>query len=161
MKTIINEMKLRLPAISVNEGVARSAVSAFIAELDPTVEELGDIRLAVSEAVTNCIVHAYRDLPRGEVGNIYISVRLYSTKEVSVEISDNGCGIENVEEAMRPAFTTGDGKERCGMGFMVMSSFTDTLSVKSKVGRGTTVLMRKFLGRAEESEKSELSAKGE
>ena len=104
MKTIINEMKLRLPAISVNEGVARSAVSAFIAELDPTVEELGDIRLAVSEAVTNCIVHAYRDLPRGEVGNIYISVRLYSTKEVSVEISDNGCGIENVEEAMRPAF---------------------------------------------------------
>ena len=154
-------MKLRLPAISVNEGVARSAVSAFIAELDPTVEELGDIRLAVSEAVTNCIVHAYRDLPRGESGNIYISVRLYDTKEVSIEISDNGCGIANVEEAMRPAFTTGEGNERCGMGFMVMSSFTDTLSVKSKVGRGTTVLMRKFLGVSEETGETKIGAMGE
>ena len=158
MKSIINEMKLRLPAISVNEGVARSTISAFVAELDPTVEELGDIRLAVSEAVTNCIVHAYRDLGRGEVGNIYISVRLYNTKEVSIEISDNGCGIANVEEAMRPTFTTGEGNERCGMGFMVMESFTDTLSVKSKVGRGTTVLMRKFLGQTEEAEEIEISS---
>lgn len=145
MRNIINEMKLRLPAISVNEGVCRSAISAFIAELDPTVEELGDIRLAVSEAVTNCIVHAYRDTPRGECCYVYISVRLYDTREISVEISDNGCGIENVEEAMRPMFTTGGGAERCGMGFLVMESFTDTLSVKSKVGKGTTVLMRKFL----------------
>lgn len=145
MKTIINEMKLRLPAISVNEGVARSAVSAFIAELDPTVEELGDIRLAVSEAVTNVIVHAYKELPSGEVGYVYISVRLYDTREVSVEISDNGCGIENLEEAMQPMFTTGEAGERCGMGFLVMENFTDRLSVKTKVGRGTTVLMRKFL----------------
>lgn len=152
MRSIINEMKLRLPAISVNEGVARSAISAFVAELDPTVEELGDIRLAVSEAVTNAIVHAYRDLPRGEVGNVYISVRLYDTREVSVEISDNGCGIENVEEAMRPAFTTGEGTERSGMGFLVMESFTDTLSVKSKLGRGTTVLMRKYLKSLPEGE---------
>ena len=144
MKKIINEMKLRLPAISLNESVCRSAVSSFAASLDPTVEELGDIRLAVSEAVTNCIVHAYKDLPDGEVGYIYISVRLYDTKEVSVEISDNGCGIENVDEAMKPMFTTGEGTERCGMGFLVMENFTDSLSVKSKVGRGTTVLMRKF-----------------
>jgi stage II sporulation protein AB (anti-sigma F factor) len=145
MRSIINELRLRLPAISVNEGVCRSAVSAFVAELDPTVEELGDIRLAVSEAVTNCIVHAYRDMPEGELGYFYISVRLYSTREVSVEISDNGCGIENVEEAMRPSFSTGDRSERCGMGFLVMESFTDTLTVKSKLGRGTTVLMRKYL----------------
>ena len=153
MKTIINEMKLRLPAISINESVCRSAISAFLAELDPTVEELGDIRLAVSEAVTNCIVHAYKDLPGSDVGNIYISVRLYSTREVSIEISDNGCGIANVEEAMLPTFTTGDTTERCGMGFLVMQSFTDTLSVKSKLGRGTTVLMRKFLKPTAEGER--------
>ena len=152
MKTIINEMKLRLPAISINESVCRSTISAFLAALDPTVEELGDIRLAVSEAVTNCIVHAYKDLPSGEAGNIYISVRLYNTREVSIEISDNGCGIENVEEAMKPMFTTGDGSERCGMGFLVMESFTDLLSVKSKLGKGTTVLMRKFLKSSAEGE---------
>ncbi|MBE6536825.1 MAG: anti-sigma F factor [Clostridia bacterium] len=153
MRTIINEMKLRLPAISVNESVCRSVISAFLAELDPTVEELGDVRLAVSEAVTNCIVHAYRDIPSGECGNIYISVRLYNTREVSIEISDNGCGIENVEEAMKPMFTTGDGTERCGMGFLVMESFTDALNVKSKRGKGTTVLMRKFLKSSAEGEK--------
>ena len=152
MRTIINEMKLRVPAISVNESVCRSVISAFLAELDPTVEELGDVRLAVSEAVTNCIVHAYKDLPSAEPGNIYISVRLYNTREISIEISDNGCGIENVEEAMRPMFTTGDKTERCGMGFLVMESFTDSLSVKSKYGKGTTILMRKFLKSSAEGE---------
>ena len=145
MRRIINEMKLRLSSRSVNESVARSCISAFVAELNPTVEELGDLRCAVSEAVTNCIVHAYRDLPPGEVGYIYISVRLYDTREVSVEISDNGCGIADVEAARRPHFTTGSTDERCGMGFLVMESFTDSLSVKSKVGKGTTVLMRKIL----------------
>ncbi len=145
MKSVINEMKLRLPAISRNEAVCRTAISAFVADMDPTVEELGDIRLAVSEAVTNCIVHAYRDLPEGEVGYIYISARIYNNREVSFEISDNGCGIENVEAAMAPAFTTGTPNERCGMGFLVMENFTDRLSVKSRVGKGTSVLMRKFL----------------
>ena len=145
MRRIINEMKLRLPAISVNEAVARSVISAFSAELNPTVEELGDLRCAVSEAVTNSIVHAYRYLPSGEVGNIYISVRLYDTREISVEISDNGCGIEDVARAREPMFTTGEVGERCGMGFLVMESFTDFLSVKSKPGKGTTVLMRKIL----------------
>lgn len=144
MRKITNEMKLRLPAISENESVCRSAISAFCSVLDPTAGEIGDIRLAVSEAVTNCIVHAYRGTPTGEIGYIYISVRLYSTREISIEISDRGCGIEDVEEAMSPSFTTG-GAERCGMGFLVMESFTDSLSVKSKLGRGTTVLMRKFL----------------
>lgn len=145
MKRKINDMKLRLPAISVNEAVARSVISAFIAELNPTVEELGDLRCAVSEAVTNCIVHAYRDKQGEEPSYIYISVRLYDTREVSVEISDNGCGIENVALARTPAFTTGEADERCGMGFLVMESFTDSLTVKSRPGKGTTVLMRKIL----------------
>ena len=145
MKRVINEMKLRLPAVSENESVCRSSISAFAATLDPTVEELGDIRLAVSEAVTNVIVHAYKELPAGEVGYVYISVRLYDTREISVEISDNGCGIEDVERALTPSFTTADRTERSGMGFLVMENFTDSLSVKSKVGRGTTVLMRKYL----------------
>ena len=145
MKRKINDMKLRLPAISINEAVARSVISAFCAELNPTVEELGDLRCAVSEAVTNCIVHAYRDRPSGEPSYIYISVRLYDSREISVEISDNGCGIENLELARTPAFTTGEPDERCGMGFLVMESFTDSLSVKSRPGKGTTILMRKIL----------------
>ncbi len=145
MKRKINEMKLRLPAISVNEAVARSVISAFVAELDPTVEELGDIRCAVSEAVTNCIVHAYRQSAPGDECPIYISVRLYDNREVSIEISDNGCGIEDLELARTPCFTTGESGERCGMGFLVMESFTDSLSIKSRVGKGTTLLMRKIL----------------
>ncbi len=145
MKKVINEMKLRLPAKSVNEGVCRSLISAFSAELNPTVEELGDLRCAVSEAVTNSIVHGYRDLPQGEAGYIYISVRLYDTREISVEISDNGCGIADIALAMSPSYTSGGEGERCGMGFLVMQSFTDSLTVKSKLGKGTTVLMRKIL----------------
>ena len=145
MKRIINELKLRLPAISENESVARSIISAFSAQLNPTVEELGDLRCAVSEAVTNSIVHAYKDLPAGEIGYVYISARLYDVREISVEISDNGCGIEDVALARTPAYTTSESSERCGMGFLVMESFTDSLSVKSKRGKGTTVLMRKIL----------------
>lgn len=145
MKKIINEMKLRLPAKSVNEGVCRAVISAFSAELNPTVEELGDLRCAVSEAVTNSIVHGYANLPAGEIGYVYISVRLYDSREITVEVSDNGCGIADVEEAMKPSFTTGERGERCGMGFLVMESFTDSLSVKSRLGKGTTVLMRKIL----------------
>ena len=145
MKKIINEMKLRLPARSVNEGVCRAVISAFVAELNPTVEELCDLRCAVSEAVTNSIVHGYKGLLEKEVGYVYISVRLYESREVTVEISDNGCGIEDIGLAMSPSFTTGEVGERCGMGFLVMQSFTDALSVKSKVGKGTTVLMRKKL----------------
>ena len=145
MKRIINEMKLRLPARSENEAVSRAVVSAFCAQLNPTVEELGDLRCAVSEAVTNCIVHAYKSLTEKEIGYIYISVRLYDVREISVEISDNGCGIEDVALARTPAYTTGESDERCGMGFLVMESFTDYLSVKSRPGKGTVVLMRKIL----------------
>ena len=145
MKRIINEMKLRLPALSRNEAVARSNISSFAAELDPTVDELCDVRCAVSEAVTNSIVHAYPHISSSELGYVYISVRLYDTREITVEISDNGCGIEDLALARTPLFTTGSPDERCGMGFLVMESFTDQLSVKSKPGRGTTVLMRKIL----------------
>ena len=145
MKKILNEMKMRLPALSVNEGVARSCIAAFIAELNPTVEEICDLRCAVSEAVTNSIVHAYRDLPEGTPCYVYISVRLYEGREITVEISDNGRGIDDLERAMTPMFTTGEYGDRCGMGFLVMESFTDFLSVRSAPGKGTSVLMRKKL----------------
>lgn len=145
MRKIENEMKLRLPAKSVNESVARSAISAFIADANPSLEELCDIRCAVSEAVTNAVVHAYKGVSEYEPTYFYISARLYSDREVTVEISDNGCGIEDVEKARMPMYTTGDSADRCGMGFLVMESFTDTLTVKSKVGKGTTVLMGKKL----------------
>lgn len=145
MRKIENEMKLRLPARSVNESVARSAISAFVADANPTVEELCDLRCAVSEAVTNAVVHAYKDAPIGQECYFYISARLYSDREVSVEVSDNGCGIEDVAQARMPMYTTGTDGDRCGMGFLVMESFTDLLTVKSRVGKGTRVLMRKKL----------------
>ena len=145
MKRIINQMKLRLPAISSNEAVARSIVSAFIAELNPTVEEIGDVRCAVSEAVTNAIVHAYPEGGEWEYPQIYISVRLYTGRSLSVEVSDNGIGIEDVAKAREPMFTTAPSDERCGMGFLVMESFMDVVTVKSRPGHGTRVLMRKNL----------------
>ena len=144
MKRIINELKLRLPALSVNEAVARSVISAFAAEASPSVEELGDLRCAVSEAVTNCIVHAYPPSFPVQRAFIYISARLYDSREITVEISDNGIGIEDIEAARRPSFTTGVEGQRCGMGFLVMESMTDCLTVKSRQGKGTTVLMRKI-----------------
>ena len=137
-------MRLRLPALSVNEAVARTAISAFVADLDPTVEDVCDLRCALSEAVTNCVVHAYRGR-EGEPGSlIYISARLYDNREVTVEVSDNGCGIEDLARARTPHYTTSDNGERCGMGFLVMESFTDSLTVRSRVGKGTAVLMRKY-----------------
>ena len=145
MKKKINEMEITLPAISINEAVSRSVISAFVAGLDPTVEELGDLRCAVSEAVTNCIVHAYKGYPADDPGVIYISVRLYDNREITVEILDRGCGIADTTQARRPSFTTGEYGERCGMGFLVMESFTDYLQVDSKPGEGTCVLMRKKL----------------
>lgn len=145
MKKKINELELILPAISINESVSRSVISAFVATLDPTVEELGDIRCAVSEAVTNCIVHAYRGYPADQPGQIYISVRLYDIRQVTITVRDEGCGMEDVELARRPSYTTGEPGERCGMGFLVMESFTDYLKVDSRPGEGTVVLMRKNL----------------
>ncbi len=140
---VLNEMKLRLPSLSVNESMARAAVAAFCSQLDPCASELADIKCAVSEAVTNCIVHGYRDT----VGIIYITVRLCEERIVRIEIKDRGCGIENVEVARQPLYTTDAAGERSGMGFTVMESFCDKVRVFSKCGKGTTVTLFKRLTR--------------
>ena len=140
-----NEMKLKLPSLSVNESVARATVAAFCAQMDPSAMELADIKCAVSEAVTNCIVHAYRDTP----GVIYITVSLYENRYVRIEIRDRGCGIEDVRVARQPLYTTDAQGERSGMGFTVMESFCDKVRVVSKWGKGTTVTLFKQLERRE------------
>ena len=138
---VLNEIKFSMPSLSVNESSARAAVSSFIVQADPTIEELSDIRTAVSEAVTNAIVHGYR----GTRGRISITVRLLPEREIYIRIKDSGCGIADVKQAMTPLFTTAPEEERSGLGFSVMESFMDKLSVKSSVGKGTTVTMRKRL----------------
>lgn len=139
---VINKMQLKLPALSANEGMARAAVAAFCAQLDPVSVELADVKCAVSEAVTNCIVHGYRDTE----GIVYINVSLLEGRVAKIEIRDRGCGIENVKEARQPLYTTDAAGERSGMGFTVMESFTDSLRVTSKPGKGTTVIMYKAFG---------------
>ena len=137
----LNEMRIKLPSLSVNEGMARAAVSAFCAQLDPAPSELADIKCAVSEAVTNCIVHAYKET----IGIIYITVRLCEQRLVKIEIKDKGCGIEDVETARQPLYTTDAENERSGMGFTVMESFCDKVRVSSGCKKGTTVVLYKFL----------------
>lgn len=139
---IINEMKLKIPGKSVNEGFARSAVAAFAAQLDPTVAEIADIKTAVSEAVTNCIVHAYRDT----IGTIYIEARVLENRIFVIKIKDRGCGIADVKQAMEPLFTTAPGEERAGLGFSVMESFMDNVTVRSTLGKGTVVTLTKKIG---------------
>jgi stage II sporulation protein AB (anti-sigma F factor) len=134
----INETTIKLQSFSTNESFARTAVSAFVCPLDPTIDEITDIKTAVSEAVTNSIVHAYKDC----IGIIYINVRIYENSKIQIKIRDTGCGIEDVNQALEPLFTTG-GTERAGLGFAVMQSFMDKLKVTSKPGKGTTVLMEK------------------
>lgn len=138
----INELKAVFPSISANEGFARALVAAFCSQLNPTATDIADIKCAVSEAVTNCIVHAYK----GTIGNIYITVELYDSGVIKMTVRDRGCGIEDVKAARKPLFTTAAEDERSGMGFTVMESFTDKLSVRSKVGVGTTVVMYKKVG---------------
>ena len=133
-----NYIKLDFPSRSSNEGFARAAAAAFAAQLDPTLEELGDIRTAVSEAVTNCIVHAYPE----ELGRIHLRLRILSGGVLEILVRDWGKGIPDVEQAMRPLYTTG-GEERSGMGFTIMASFMDKLRVRSAPGKGTTVVMRR------------------
>jgi stage II sporulation protein AB (anti-sigma F factor) len=123
---------------SSNEGFARAVVSAFATQLDPTLEEISDIKTAVSEAVTNSIVHAYNN----GIGKIYISAELVEPNSIKIKIRDKGCGIENIEKAMEPLYTTVGG-ERAGLGFAVMQSFMDDLKVRSVVGKGTTITMTK------------------
>ena len=144
MKTsnvVINKMQLKLPSLSANEGMARAAVAAFVSQLDPTAVELADIKCAISEAVTNAIVHGYRH----SQGYISINVWLYEGRVAKIEIRDKGCGIPDVKLARQPLYTTDRESERSGMGFTVMESFMDKVKVTSKIGRGTSVTLYKVL----------------
>ena len=134
----LNEMKLTIESRSVNEGFARVAVSAFVAGLDPTIEEMSDIKTAVSEAVTNCIVHGYKN----SMGRIYIWVGIFPDNSVKIRIRDRGCGIVDIHKAMTPLYS-GEPEERAGLGFTVMQSFCDKLTVHSTPGKGTTVTLLK------------------
>ena len=139
-----NEFRMTVEAKAVNESFCRAVCAAFAAQTDPGVEEIGDIKTAVSEAVTNCIVHAYAE----KGGKIYISAALFGDGVLRVTVRDRGCGIADVKKAMEPLYTT-KGDDRSGLGFSVMQTFSDRLTVRSKPGKGTTVVIEKKLGRTE------------
>ncbi len=141
MKSIKNDFRMTVESRSVNEAFVRATVSAFASQLDPTLDEIADIKTAVSEAVTNCIVHAYPDI----LGKIYIYMSIDSLDTVTIKIRDRGCGIEDIKQARTPLFTTSSG-ERAGLGFAVMESFCDKVYVRSTVGKGTTVTLIKKMG---------------
>lgn len=138
---VINEISFKMPSLSVNEGAARAICASFCAQLDPTATEIADIKCAVSEAVTNAIVHGYRD----RIGMIYITVRICKERIIRIDVKDRGCGIEDVKMARQPLFTTDAENERSGMGFTVMESFCDRVKVTSRLGKGTTVSLIKRL----------------
>ena len=149
-KAYDNEMKIEFLSKSKNEAFARIAVAAFIAQLDPTVEEVADIKTAVSEAVTNAIIHGYEE----KIGIVKLICKI-AQNEVFIEISDSGKGIENIEEAKQPLFTTKSNLERSGMGFTIMESFMDSIEVQSIVGLGTKIIMTKTIGQREEKDEEE------
>ncbi len=136
-----NSTKIQFDSLSVNEAYARGAVAAFLARYDPTVPQLADLKTAVSEAVTNCIVHAYPE----RVGPIIMTVAVYPGRLVKITVADKGVGIPDIEKAMEPLFTTGNPEERSGLGFAVMQSFMDKVRVSSAPGRGTRVTLTKHL----------------
>ena len=138
---MLNQVKITFAGRSVNEGFARAALAAFLVQLDPTVPQLADMKTAVSEAVTNCIVHAYPE----RIGPVCMTIAVYPDREVHITITDKGIGIPNVEQAMQPLFTTGNPEERSGLGFAVMQSFMDKVKVSSAPGRGTRVTLTKRL----------------
>lgn len=138
---ILNEIKLSFPSLSENERFSRLAVSGFASQLDPQVDEISDIKTAVSEAVTNSIVHAYKN----EIGKIELVARIYDDNVIYIKIKDHGCGIPDIKKAMEPLFTTSPEEERAGLGFAVMESFMDKLKVLSKEGKGTSVILTKKL----------------
>ncbi len=140
MMKAVNTVKITFPSRSINEGFARSALAAFAAQLDPTMDKVADVKTAVSEAVTNSIVHGYADT----IGLVTLTASLYEDGTLRVVIADKGCGIPDVKKAMEPLFTTG-GTERAGLGFAVMKSFMDSVKVYSKPGKGTRVTMTKRL----------------
>ena len=137
----INRMKLEFDAISENEAFARQTRSVFAAALDPTVEEISDLRLVISEAVTNCVVHAYK----GTRGKVTIEAALYEDRRLKVKIKDKGCGIADLDACRQPLYTTCPDGERGGMGFTIMSSFTDKMKIRSVLNKGTTVTLEKRL----------------
>ncbi len=140
-----NEMEIRFDSRSANEGFARVAVASFLTQLNPTVEEVADVKTAVSEAVTNAIIHGYEN----EIHKVYIRCRI-EENIFTVEIRDKGKGIENVEEAMQPMYTTRPDQDRSGMGFSFMEAFMDSLEVESEPGKGTRVKMKKTIGKGRE-----------
>ena len=144
-RRILNYFKTTLYASSVNEGYARVMVSAFASQLDPTVEEIADIKTAVSEAVTNCIVHAYKNEADEKKKKIWLEACYDENGIFTVTVKDKGCGIPDVKQAMEPLYTTDAESERSGMGFSIMETFTDKLAVRSKEGKGTSVTMTKRL----------------
>ena len=152
-KIIKNEMKLEFLSKSNNEAFARIAVACFASQIDPTIEEVADIKTSVSEAVTNAIIHAY---PNGD-GIVKIVSKLYED-EIEIEISDTGIGISDIEEAKEPLYTTKSGLERSGMGFTIMESFMDSMKVESIVGLGTKVTLVKTIKKQEEQEEETLSS---
>ena len=137
-----NETTISLQSRSCNESYARAAAAAFFAQLDPTVEELCDIRTAVSEAVTNAIVHGYQE----GLGPVRITARIYEGRRIAITVKDQGCGIPDIQKAMEPLFTTSPDGERSGLGFSVMQSFMDSVKVRSAPGKGTLVVMKKKIG---------------
>ena len=136
-----NTTKVQFESLSVNESYARGVAAAFLARYDPTVPQLADIKTAVSEAVTNCIVHAYP----GRIGTVVLTIAVYPGREVHITVTDRGVGIPDIPQAMEPLFTTGNPEERSGLGFAVMQSFMDKVKVTSKPGKGTKVLLVKHL----------------
>ena len=136
-----NTTKVQFESLSVNESYARGVAAAFLARYDPTVPQLADIKTAVSDAVTNCIVHAYPD----RIGTVVLSIAVYPGREVHITVTDKGVGIPDIPQAMEPLFTTGNPEERSGLGFAVMQSFMDKVKVTSKPGKGTKVLLVKHL----------------
>lgn len=140
---VLNEIRFTVPADSRNEGLSRVVVSAFAAQLDPTAAETGEIKTAVSEAVTNCIVHAYRGTA---AGRIEMTVRILEDGVLYIKIKDRGRGIPDIKKAMEPMYTSEPGEERTGLGFAVMESFMDKVSVRSALNKGTTVIMTKRIG---------------
>lgn len=145
-ETIKNEICMEFDAISENEGLARIVIAAFVSRVDPTIDELEDVKTAVSEAVTNAIIHGYGE----KGGRVVMRASLSEENELSVEVTDKGVGIDDVEQAMQPLFTTGAANERSGMGFSFMEAFMDHLEVESSVGEGTCVHMWKSFGRRQE-----------
>ena len=146
-KKAINEIRCTFLSRSENEALARSIISGFLLPLDPTVDELADIRCAISEAVTNCIVHGYR----GTTGTIILGAKSFEDRTVRITVTDRGCGIEDIAKARTPLFTTCPDEDRCGMGFSIMESFSDKLSVTSAPGKGTKITLTRKLSPPEKA----------